>query len=99
MESETLSETTKGDTIMAHRITSRADIRQYRQRYTWPGGYEFILTDSTVGECYCLDCGTDKHTVTQAWIDGHELYLEHSGEYDDLLCSGCGKQLSAYSDD
>ena len=86
---------------MAYKLKTRADIRLYRKRRCNVTGSPFILSDCTEGAMYCLTCGTDKNTVTQAWIDRHELYIEVACEYDDpdLRCSGCSKQLAGYLDD
>ena len=85
---------------MAYKIESRSDIRLFRKGYGYGVG-AFILTDCTTGEIFCNKCGAEKHVITQAFIDDHDLYIEGETEYDDpdLRCSGCSKQRAGYLDD
>lgn len=82
---------------MAYKIQSRSDIRLFRQGYGYGVG-AYILTDCTACEMFCNKCGAKKHVITQAYVDGHDLYIEGEADYDDpeLRCCDCGKQLSGY---
>lgn len=82
---------------MAYKIQSRSDIRLFRRGYGYGVG-AFILTDCTTGDIFCNECGARRSVITQAYVDGHDLYIEGEADYDDpeLRCCDCGKQLSGY---